>query len=648
MPIVDPAEFTAALTARDVNVGGLAIDDRGTLAGSARSTSQSKLSTKTSSSSPSSHTPLSAAESLSSLTVPSAVDADEITVTGLLSKGGMGEVMLGHQRSLGREVAVKRHRGDPKRERELVIEGRLTGQLEHPNIVPVHTMLDDADGRPMVVMKRVEGDTWRAMLNDPNVPFERHLSIFDDVCHALAFAHARGVAHCDVKPANVMVGRFGEVYVVDWGIAVGFGDSAIADVPHVSTLKGVFGTPKYLAPEMALPGSGPIDGRTDVYIMGAILYELATRRPLRTSKVIAELLHHAHMAAPPTFEGEDVDGGVDPELQAIIKTALARHPAERFQSVEAMRVAVKAFAAGGSARALLRRSEETLQALKGAVADGKDPLTIRRLAIESRFGFQSVLTENSSHQRALAGLSDVLATMVQFELDADALVAAQTAFDELKRMRGAPGPYADATIHALGERLAALARQHQHDLEAVSALQRFRAEQDPSTAERERAVFLYGAGAAWFSTMVFLDQLDRRLIVQVGPGAFSLFMASFAGVLGISALAFPVLRKTAASRGLLITMVSCVLGLSVVHGVGFLRGIDAATMLAVGHTLWAVTAAQLATSDKRLWPATAVCAVSVPLLLMFGDEALIVSGLVGFLILADIARRWRRRPSGGA
>ncbi len=381
-----------------------------------------------------------------------------------------------------------------------------------------------------------------------------------------------------------------------------------------------------------------------MYIAGAILFELATKRALRSSKVITELLHMAHLAEPPTFEPDD---DVDSELADICRRALARKPSDRFESIEALRVAVRAYARGGANRVLVRRSEDNMRLLRKGLADGRDQVSMRRLAIESRFGFYAVLKDSPRHARAARGLREVLAIMVRFELDAGALAAAEAAYEELEGAVGAAAAsvYANAdadVVAELHQRLEKLRAERQASAEAVSALERFRAELDPRTAERERALFLYGAGAAWLVTMLALEVLHRFELLSVGAGAFSVFMGLFAVVLATSAVAFPILRATAASRGLLVTMLACVLGLSVTHAIGYVRGFDAATALALGHTLWAVTAAQLATNDKRIWPATALCAASVPMLMLMQAQALIVSGLVGWVILSDIARRWRR------
>jgi len=205
----------------------------------------------------------------------------------LLGAGGMGMVRAALQESLGREVAVKALRSEgatPHKMLRLLREAWVTGALEHPNIIPVHALHLDESGAPQVVLKKIEGRPWSDFLAEPELlpgdgdPLGWHLGVLRSVCNALAFAHSRGIVHRDVKPENVMVGAFGEVYLADWGIALAFDESASPRVPRARENEMLAGTPCYMAPEMAR--GAPADPRTDVYLLGATLFEvLAGKRP---------------------------------------------------------------------------------------------------------------------------------------------------------------------------------------------------------------------------------------------------------------------------------------------------------------------------------------------------------------------------------
>ncbi|MCA9607112.1 MAG: serine/threonine protein kinase, partial [Myxococcales bacterium] len=202
---------------------------------------------------------------------------DGVDLGPTLGHGGMAIVHLGQQLKLDRAVAVKTLREDRRSPRDverLLTEARITGRLEHPNIVPIHDIVRGPDGVPRVVLKLIEGDTWAALMRDSDrvkesfstdAPFEWHLGVLTAVCRALSFAHSRGVIHRDVKPTNVMVGRFGEIYLVDWGIALETDGELGRRVELVGTIA-------YMAPEQLEADETLLGPWTDTYLLGATLY----------------------------------------------------------------------------------------------------------------------------------------------------------------------------------------------------------------------------------------------------------------------------------------------------------------------------------------------------------------------------------------
>ncbi|MBM4319214.1 MAG: serine/threonine protein kinase, partial [Deltaproteobacteria bacterium] len=215
----------------------------------------------------------------------------EIELRSKLGEGGMGVVYLAEQVALGRPVAVKSIspvRQDARTVGILLHEAWITGQLEHPNVVPVYTLGQDEAGSPLLVMKRIEGVSWREVLSGKALlpagqgdgaetePLVRHLQVLMQVCRAVHFAHSRGIIHCDLKPDNVMIGEFGEVYVLDWGVAVSLHQERDDSYPLARDVDSPVGTPAYMSPEQAMGQGCRFSPATDVYLLGAILHEILT------------------------------------------------------------------------------------------------------------------------------------------------------------------------------------------------------------------------------------------------------------------------------------------------------------------------------------------------------------------------------------
>jgi eukaryotic-like serine/threonine-protein kinase len=189
-----------------------------------------------------------------------------------LGRGGMGRVDEVFDQKLGRPVAQKKVLYEAGEDPAilLVAEAQTCAQLEHPSIVPVYDVSTDEDGNPAYTMRIVRGETLRKVMNDENRSLARLLGILRQVCLAVDYAHSRGVVHRDLKPENIIVGEFGEVYVLDWGVAHIIEGS---DIRREFFQAFVAGTPGYMPPEQS---NGVIDGRTDVYALGVILYEILT------------------------------------------------------------------------------------------------------------------------------------------------------------------------------------------------------------------------------------------------------------------------------------------------------------------------------------------------------------------------------------
>jgi serine/threonine-protein kinase len=309
----------------------------------------------------------------------------------VLGAGGMGEVVSAHDEQIGRSVAIKRmHAKDPTPEAtaRFLREARIQGRLEHPAVVPVYELEHDEQGNPFFVMKQLTGTTLAAALAKPDAAASRRnlLRAFVDVCLAIEFAHAHGIVHRDLKPSNIVLGDFGEVYVLDWGIARVVGDASnpavFIDVNSLEidgTRTGVvLGTPGYMAPEQ-LRGVADLDGRADIYALGCILYELLARKSLHARGPDALYTTLEHVDARPSVHAPDVPL----ELDAICVRATKLDRNERYDTPRELSDDVQRFLDGDLDVALRRQLAQTeVATARDALAAGDSP-SERRTAMRA-------------------------------------------------------------------------------------------------------------------------------------------------------------------------------------------------------------------------------------------------------------------------
>jgi serine/threonine-protein kinase len=319
-------------------------------------------------------------------------------VLGELGRGGMGLVLLSSDPALRRDLALKVMRGDcaalPDVVQRFVEEAQVGGQLQHPGVVPVYELGNTEDGRPYFTMKLVKGQTLSKLLRerpDPSHERVRFLKVFEQVCQAVAYAHSKGVVHRDLKPHNVMVGAFGEVQVMDWGLAkvltgpersqpeaVTVAGAMVASVVRVSradadsakTREGdVLGTPAYMPPEQALGEISRLDPRTDVFSLGAILCEVLTGLPPYVGADGTAVLRQARRAELGDALRR-LDGcGADEELVGLARRCLAPEPNDRPRDAGAVAKAVEAYLAGVEERA--RQAEVERAAAEARVEEAR-------------------------------------------------------------------------------------------------------------------------------------------------------------------------------------------------------------------------------------------------------------------------------------
>lgn len=260
-----------------------------------------------------------------------------------IGRGGMGMILRGHDTDLQRDIAVKvlleTHLGRDDLAERFLQEARVTGQLQHPGIVPIYHVGRFEDQRPYFAMKLVQGQTLAALLagrSDPSHEQARYVGIFLQICQTLAYAHARGVIHRDLKPANIMVGEFGEVQVMDWGLAKKVHEPDDEDSTMTNHTSGfdtspgvVIGTPAYLPPEQARHASDRNDPRSDVFGLGGILCEILTGAPPFRGKTARTMLALAHNNDLADAQQRLNVCDADPALIQIVLTCLESDPTKR-------------------------------------------------------------------------------------------------------------------------------------------------------------------------------------------------------------------------------------------------------------------------------------------------------------------------------
>ncbi|MEQ1824488.1 MAG: WD40 repeat domain-containing serine/threonine protein kinase [Pirellula sp.] len=313
---------------------------------------------------------------------PNATEAD-YQIQHKLGDGGMGIVFSAIQNAVNRIVAVKSIKAEKQSNdstrKQFFYEAEITADLDHPNIPPIYEMGTTAEDVLFYSMKLIQGTPWQKVIN--KITRDENLEIFAKIADAVAFAHSRNIIHRDLKPDNVMLGAYGEVYLMDWGLGVNIQKNKSIDFG---------GTPDFMAPEMAANKRKEIGKPSDVYLLGAILFQIIVGRAPHGGKTAMQRLQAA-------ARNEIVESVIDDPLLEIARIALATDPKQRYASVEKLQEAIREVRRHAESIALSNRSKE----LADKASERKDYDSFTR----SLYGFRDAIELWSDNHAAIAGLA---------------------------------------------------------------------------------------------------------------------------------------------------------------------------------------------------------------------------------------------------
>ena len=572
--------------------------------------------------------------------LPAALDLER---GPLLGRGGMGEVYSSVQQALGREVAVKVVLGDgDERRHQLLREAWAMGAVEHPNVVPVHQLGIDHTGAPQIVMKKISGQSLHERLIDRRsfrtAEIRRDLEVLIEVARALEFAHSRGIVHRDVKPENVMIGEYGEVYLLDWGLAVGTRQEHQGRLRMAADVIQPEGTPMYMAPEMINRSLGEIGPLTDVYLLGGVLHEILTgRAPHRGDNLMAVIssvvLDERESEYPPT---------ASVELAAIAERALSYRAEDRFESARGFRLAVAEALAHAESTALAEESTVRLRRLQELTSEGlgdeSRARAARDLFTEGVFGCDQALRAWPANPLAVDTRAELLTTMGKLELDAGQLDSARATLERLEEVPPGLAKRLSDSLADRAEEEAELAnRRHDDDL-SVAAQIRVRITWGLAILASlyPLSIGLLSQGNPFFRSEVVVLFGNTVLLVAVG------------GFLLLSRLGRGAALRNQVNRKIMLGMLVVVIGNFLTRLHGTMQG-DRYELLATRTMLvWAVGAGMLGVGvDRRILLASLWSLAAWIGCVIWPSHALFLISLGYFTSFSTLAIVWSRDARRG-
>lgn len=507
-------------------------------------------------------------------------------------------------------------------------EARITGSLEQPGIVPVYSLGLGPDELPLMVMKRVSGTVWRELIYDPEHPGWKdikgdrlvfHLEVLRRVCDAVHFAHSKGVVHRDLKTANVMIGAFGEVYVLDWGIACPVDTCDTAG-------RHIVGTPAFLAPEMLAIDDAPVTTRTDVYLLGGMLHEVLMGRPRHEGHELMKVLHEAWLSEPFDYPPE-----VPRELAELCNRAMRKHPAERVTDARAFADAIATYLEHRGSEHLVEAAMARVERQR-ALAPGADPTAARRLWAEASFGFRQAAEAWRGNPRVAEGTREGASLMVSHEIAARDLRAAA---ELLSTLDPAPAP--------LSEGLSSLRAALDAEAAELARLRSLARELDVKVSASERARL---AAVAAIATAV-LTPLALLTFARWGAaptyGALALAPLALAALAGAATWRWHrVLLPNRASQGLVATPFVVLAGAALHLWIGARLGLSMGAAVAAAMLMGAAVFTIMGVvADRRLFVVAATALTATLVGAAYPTAALTVAAVTSLAAMTEVALIFR-------
>lgn len=442
--------------------------------------------------------------------------SSDLCVDYILGEGGMGRVYSGRQTCLKREVALKVSKikpHEPQLIAQVFHEAQIMANLDHPNILPIYLLALDKEHQPVQVMKQINGVTWSELLSDskhifwakldyPDGKTHFHLQVLAQVCQAMSYAHDHKVIHRDLKPENVMIGGFGEIFILDWGVAlylpaIGCREDETDYVAQVRSnlAAALVGTPVYMPPEMARCDVSSLGPWSDVYLLGAILYEILCRRRIRESgniQVMFNEIMKGHIPELPTFVSE--------EFRSLLKASLTSNIDERIPNAHSFRKLLLHAIRTQKAAKVHQRAHDLQLELRNEIGRGEGSREeISSIYDQARLTYRTSLEMWSECERAQAGLDELHALWAQYLIDHEDLAGAKRALSRLQL----PHPELNRRLEEAIDERSRVEKEH-------ATLQKWRENEQISHSRPLRIIFatigliVFGCGS------LLLDYLERN------------------------------------------------------------------------------------------------------------------------------------------